>query len=210
MAGKWSNRNLHGALHFATGNFQDRVPVFTREASCHAYIDVIANKKQEWPFKLVAYVLMPDHFSPHRESARRPHSRVDESAEKFIGTGYRARGTRSVLQARPTQTQSVRAPGMAGKLQGPVALERLDDLAEDQLHPFQSSQSSWSSQQVITIGRVLGPLSSREGCPHRGRSIESGGGQKTSRSWPPVKKFVRWAGSVAGLVRQLRAGLRFP
>ena len=62
MARKWSNRNLPGALHFATGNFQDRVAVFTRDAACQAYMDVIANKRQEWPFKLVAYVLMPDHF----------------------------------------------------------------------------------------------------------------------------------------------------
>jgi putative transposase len=62
MARKWSNRNLPGALHFATGNFLDRVPAFTRAAACQAYIDVIANKRPEWPFKLVAYVLMPDHF----------------------------------------------------------------------------------------------------------------------------------------------------
>ena len=49
-------------MHFATGNFHDRVPVFTRDDACQAYIDLIANKRQEWPFKLVAYVLMPDHF----------------------------------------------------------------------------------------------------------------------------------------------------
>ena len=62
MARKWSNRNLPGALHFSTGNFQDRVPVFARAVACQAFIDILANKRQEWPFKLAAYVLMPDHF----------------------------------------------------------------------------------------------------------------------------------------------------
>ena len=62
MARKWSNRNLPGALHFATGSFQGRVPVFTSDAARQACINVIADKRQAWPFKLVAYVLMPNHF----------------------------------------------------------------------------------------------------------------------------------------------------
>ena len=62
MARKWSNRNLPGALHFVTGSFHDRLRVFTREAACQAFVDMLAQKKDPWPFKLIAYVLMPDHF----------------------------------------------------------------------------------------------------------------------------------------------------
>ncbi len=32
MARKWSNLNLPGALHYVTGNFLDRTPVFTDPA----------------------------------------------------------------------------------------------------------------------------------------------------------------------------------
>lgn len=62
MARKWSNRNLPGALHFVTGNVCNRIPVFKQIGCCHAFFDVCAELKASWPFKLIAYVLMPDHF----------------------------------------------------------------------------------------------------------------------------------------------------
>jgi REP-associated tyrosine transposase len=62
VARKWSNRNLPGALHFVTGNTARRLPVFEQAACCAAFIDILANLRLEWPFKLVAYVLMPDHI----------------------------------------------------------------------------------------------------------------------------------------------------
>lgn len=62
MTRKWSNQNLPGALHFVTGNFLDRVPVFKEEACCQAFIDELATLLTDWPCRLVAYVLMPDHF----------------------------------------------------------------------------------------------------------------------------------------------------
>jgi len=31
MARKWSTLNLHGALHYFTGNFLNRLPVFTED-----------------------------------------------------------------------------------------------------------------------------------------------------------------------------------
>jgi REP element-mobilizing transposase RayT len=61
MARKWSNLNLPGALHFVTGNFLDRIPVFTQDPCCQAFIDNLATLLSEWPCKLIAYVLMPDH-----------------------------------------------------------------------------------------------------------------------------------------------------
>jgi REP element-mobilizing transposase RayT len=61
VARKWSNQNLPGALHFVTGNFLDRIPVFNQESCCKSFIDTLATLLDEWPCKLIAYVLMPDH-----------------------------------------------------------------------------------------------------------------------------------------------------
>ena len=62
MGKKWSNQNLPGALHFVTGNFLDRAPVFEQRACCQSFIDILKDLLTEWPCKLIAYVLMPDHF----------------------------------------------------------------------------------------------------------------------------------------------------
>jgi putative transposase len=62
MARKWSNLNLPGALHFVTGNFLDRTPIFNQEACCQSFIDILGTLLSEWPCKLIAYVLMPDHL----------------------------------------------------------------------------------------------------------------------------------------------------
>jgi hypothetical protein len=39
MARKWSNLNLPGALHYVTGNFLDRAPVFTDPECCKVFLD---------------------------------------------------------------------------------------------------------------------------------------------------------------------------
>jgi putative transposase len=62
MARKCSNLNLPGALHYVTGNFQNRIPVFTEEAACKCFIDTFRTLLNEWTCKLIAYVLMPDHL----------------------------------------------------------------------------------------------------------------------------------------------------
>jgi REP element-mobilizing transposase RayT len=62
MARKWSNLNLPGALHFVTGNFLDRTPVFSDPNCCRAFLDELQKLNREWPCKLITYVLMPDHL----------------------------------------------------------------------------------------------------------------------------------------------------
>jgi REP element-mobilizing transposase RayT len=62
MARKWSNLNLPGALHYVTGNFLDRIPVFNQEACCKSFIDTFRSLLNDWPCKLISYVLMPDHL----------------------------------------------------------------------------------------------------------------------------------------------------
>jgi putative transposase len=62
VARKWSNQNLPGALHFVTGNLINRTPVFTDHNVCREFFKICNKLKDEWPAKLIAYVLMPDHF----------------------------------------------------------------------------------------------------------------------------------------------------
>jgi REP element-mobilizing transposase RayT len=62
MARKWSNLNLPGALHYVTGNFLDRQPVFSNPACCTAFLERLAAMGKDWPAKIISYVLMPDHF----------------------------------------------------------------------------------------------------------------------------------------------------
>src|SRR5436190_3928986 len=61
MARKWSNQNLPGALHYITGNCINRLPVFTDPNCCQAFLKELKILNEEWPSKLIAYVLMPDH-----------------------------------------------------------------------------------------------------------------------------------------------------
>jgi REP element-mobilizing transposase RayT len=62
MARKWSNFNIPGALHFVTGNVRDRIPLFRDECFCLEFFEVCSNLRNSWPTKLIAHVLMPDHF----------------------------------------------------------------------------------------------------------------------------------------------------
>ena len=62
MAKKWSNLNLPGALHFVTGNVLDRIQIFKDAPLCTAFLEELNSLNQKWPSKLIAYVIMPDHF----------------------------------------------------------------------------------------------------------------------------------------------------
>ena len=43
MARKWSNLNLPGALHYTTGNFLGRTPVFIDPKCCKVFLDQLQN-----------------------------------------------------------------------------------------------------------------------------------------------------------------------
>lgn len=91
MARKWSNLNLPGALHFVTGNFLDRMPVFTEPACCLSFLDELRSINQKWPSKLIAYALMPDHF--HLISNPR-----DGRIREFVGE-LKSLSAKSIVQA---------------------------------------------------------------------------------------------------------------
>src|SRR6267378_2853849 len=90
MARKWSNLNLPGALHYVTGNFLDRLPVFNEGDCCIAFLEELRSTNHEWPSKLIAYVLMPDHF--HLISNPR-----DGRIKEFVG-GLKSLSARSVVR----------------------------------------------------------------------------------------------------------------
>jgi putative transposase len=62
MAKKWSNLNLPGALHYITGNVLNRIPIFKQEKCCKGFLEVCRDLLRDWPSRLIAYVIMPDHF----------------------------------------------------------------------------------------------------------------------------------------------------
>ena len=62
MARKWTNLNIPGALHYVTGNFLNRLPVFAEPDFCRLFIKNLQELNRDWPSKLITYALMPDHF----------------------------------------------------------------------------------------------------------------------------------------------------
>jgi REP element-mobilizing transposase RayT len=62
MAKKWTNEILPGALHYVTGNVDQRRNIFRDELNCIAFLEEIRAVKQRREAKLICFVLMPDHF----------------------------------------------------------------------------------------------------------------------------------------------------
>lgn len=53
--------NEPNTFHYVTLVTYDRVPVFRSEMACEIFIDVLRETREKYPYKLVGYVLMPDH-----------------------------------------------------------------------------------------------------------------------------------------------------
>ena len=49
-------------VHYVTGVTYARVPIFRREEICSLFIEALSETRLKDPFKLIGYVLMPDHF----------------------------------------------------------------------------------------------------------------------------------------------------
>ncbi|MBI3651258.1 MAG: transposase [Acidobacteria bacterium] len=49
-------------FHYATIVTHKRVQVFRRDKTCQFLIDAIAGAREKYPFKLIGYVIMPDHL----------------------------------------------------------------------------------------------------------------------------------------------------
>lgn len=49
-------------VHYATSVTFNRAPVFRSEKACSLFIDALAKTREKEPFKLIGYVVMPDHI----------------------------------------------------------------------------------------------------------------------------------------------------
>lgn len=49
-------------VHYATSVTFNRVPIFRNDHACSLLIDALATTREKEPFKLIGYVVMPDHF----------------------------------------------------------------------------------------------------------------------------------------------------
>lgn len=49
-------------VHYVTAVTYQRVPVFSNEHCCDLFIEALSETRLDDPFKLVGYVIMPDHF----------------------------------------------------------------------------------------------------------------------------------------------------
>jgi REP element-mobilizing transposase RayT len=49
-------------VHYATAVTFNRVPVFRNDYACSLLIEALATTREKDPFKLIGYVVMPDHF----------------------------------------------------------------------------------------------------------------------------------------------------
>ena len=122
MARKSSNRNLPGALHFVTGNCINRLPVFTEPDCCKAFLGQLKKLNLSWPSKLIAYMLMPDHF--HFISNPRD-GRIIEFCRDL-----KSQAAKAIVQKTRRfhfSENERRSSGVAGKFQGKTVMEWLDD-----------------------------------------------------------------------------------
>jgi REP element-mobilizing transposase RayT len=49
-------------VHYVTAVTHNRVPVFRSDKACLLFIEALATTREKEPFKLIGYVVMPDHF----------------------------------------------------------------------------------------------------------------------------------------------------
>ncbi len=53
--------NEPNTFHYVTLVTFNRVPVFRSERACEIFVDVLNEVREKYPYKLIGYVLMPDH-----------------------------------------------------------------------------------------------------------------------------------------------------
>jgi REP element-mobilizing transposase RayT len=53
--------NEPNTFHYVTLVTYNRVPIFRSENACEIFVDVLREVRERYPYKLVGYVIMPDH-----------------------------------------------------------------------------------------------------------------------------------------------------
>src|SRR5438270_4224421 len=53
--------NEFNTFHYLTLVTYNRVPIFQSERACEIFVDALRETRERFPYKLIGYVLMPDH-----------------------------------------------------------------------------------------------------------------------------------------------------
>jgi len=53
--------NELNTFHYVTLVTHSRVPVFRSDSACEIFVDALRETRERYPYKLIGYVLMPDH-----------------------------------------------------------------------------------------------------------------------------------------------------
>ena len=59
---KFVKSQMPNLFHYLTVVTHNRFPVFLSDKACQLLVDAILRAKEKYPFKLVGYVIMPDHL----------------------------------------------------------------------------------------------------------------------------------------------------
>lgn len=75
-------------FHYVTAVTFKRVPVFRNDYACQLFVDSLAKTKSHCAFKLIAYVIMPDHvhmiLNPLERSISEVMRRLKSSSARLI------------------------------------------------------------------------------------------------------------------------------
>lgn len=74
--------NEPNTFHYVTLVTHNRVPVFRSEEACQIFVDILGEVRERFPYKLIGYVLMPDHV----------HAIVNNSVNTISKWLHRVRG----------------------------------------------------------------------------------------------------------------------
>lgn len=74
--------NEQNTFHYVTLVTYDRVPVFSSDRACEIFITTLEEVREKYPYKLVGYVIMPDHV----------HAIVNRSVDTISAWLRRVRG----------------------------------------------------------------------------------------------------------------------
>lgn len=53
--------NERNTVHYVTSVTYNRVPVFRSDHACEIFVEVLSEVRNKFPYKLIGYVIMPDH-----------------------------------------------------------------------------------------------------------------------------------------------------
>ena len=74
--------------HYTTSVCYNRIPIFRSAKACSLFIEALAETREKCPFKLIGYVIMPDHthliVNPIGRDISRLMRRIKSSAARKI------------------------------------------------------------------------------------------------------------------------------